>query len=275
MNIPATAATAIVAFFNFFIFMESVTFALAVSDEIVFVNDEGYLESYLYNQSIMDRSTVSQTKVLAKTGRDKFFEIFSMFESYKKDRAVWTTSKQGRWTLSKMKYLICPVWFADEIDKPANVAQMDTEMQKTKEYYKRMSWNQHEVTWEFLPDLKLVNLTTKNNATRNQGSYECIQYINTLGKQYPTTRTGLIVAYNPTPTGAFNFRGGVAGINYNITWMSLPFYFEIIRHEVGHNYGHPHHYAYSYDWRIARGYDSSVMDGYDMMSNGMHSTRLL
>jgi hypothetical protein len=274
MNIKA-AATAIVLFFHSYVFMTHTTFALAVSDEIVFINDEAYLESYLYNQSIMDRSTVSQTKVLAKTGRDKFFEIFSMFESYKKDRAVWTTSKQGRWTLSKMKYLICPVWFADEIDKPANVALMDAVMQETNDYYKRMSWNQHEVTWEFLPDLKLVNLTTKNNATRNQATYEGIQYINTLGKQYSITHTALLIAYNPTPTGHFSFRGGVGSINYNTTWMSMPFDYSVTRHELGHNYGHPHHYAYSYDWRIARGYNSSVMDGYDMMSNGMHSTRLL
>jgi hypothetical protein len=264
---------AIAAFVILHVILAQTTLALAVSNNIVFVDDVGYLESYVYNQSIMERATTTETKVFVKTGRDMFYEIFSKFESYKTDRALWTTTQQGRRTLTKMKYLICPVWFADEVEKPADITLMGSIMQRNKEFYERMSWNQHEVTWEFVPDLKFVNLTTTNNPTRDQGSKECLQYINTLGKQYPTTQTGLIVAYNPIQAGDYSFRGGVAVINYNITWMSIPFDFSVTRHELGHNYGHPHHSAYSYDWRLTRGMSTNVQDGYDMMSGGKHDTR--
>ena len=89
-----------------------------------------------------------------------------------------------------------------------------------------------------------------------------------LGYVYPTTHTGLIVAYNPTKTGDFSFRGGVAIINGNTIWNSIPFDYSVHRHEVGHNYGHPHHYAYSYAWRNKRDFNTAVNDGYDMMSGG-------
>ena len=43
----------------------------------------------------------------------------------------------------------------------------------------------------------------------------------------------------------------------------------LARHEIGHNYGHPHHAQYSYNWRTARGLKTgNGKDGWDMMSGG-------
>jgi hypothetical protein len=49
-------------------------------------------------------------------------------------------------------------------------------------------------------------------------------------------------------------------------WMPLSFSFALTRHELGHNYGHPHHLANKYEWRIDRGISENRTDGFDMMS---------
>ena len=242
------------------------------AEKFLVVNDEIYLESYVENNpSLVDRATPSTSLVVTKSSRDTFFDIFTKFETYKADQALWTNEQNGRRTLAKMKYVICPIWLSDETNEPANVASMITVMQKNKEFYNRMSWNQHEVTWEFIDDLKLVNYSSSNDPTRGKVADACIDYMtNVRGKTYPDTHTGLIVAYNPTKSGDLSWYGGVAVLNYNITWMSLGFNFEVTRHELGHNYGHPHHSAYSYGWRFLRGFSSDTFDGYDMMSGGKY-----
>jgi hypothetical protein len=249
---------------------------LAVAEQFLVVSDEIYLESYVDDHPlIVDRATSSKSAVITKSSRDTFFDVFSKFETYKTDRALWTSTQRGRRTLTNMKYTICPIWLADETNVPANIANMNAVMQKNKEFYQRMSWNQHEVTWDFLDDLKVVNFTTTSNPTRGNVADACSEYMRTVyGRTYPDTHTGLIVAYNPIKSGDLSWRGGVAVINYNITWMSLGFDFGVTRHELGHNYGHPHHSAYSYDWRFSRGFSSNVLDGFDMMSGGTYIDRM-
>ena len=45
--------------------------------------------------------------------------------------------------------------------------------------------------------------------------------------------------------------------------------FGLLRHEIGHNFGHFHHHTYRYYWRNLRyPLDSQWYDGYDMMSSG-------
>ena len=242
----------------------------AIPDSLVYINDEEHLESYIEEyETVLDRAT-EPTKVLGKSYHERFFDIFSKYESFKDEAAIWTRSQQGRRTLSQVKYVICPVWFADEKDVPADVAKMDTVMQLTKEFYDRMSWNQNEISWTFLADLKLINLAASQNPTREQGESACKEHMKSLGYVYPVNHTGVIVAYNPTASGDFSFPGGVAYINGLTIWNALGFNYATNRHEVGHNYGHPHHYAYSYDWRINRNFKTLVDDGFDMMSGGKH-----
>ena len=263
----------VIAFTGFVVILLTLTLlplgTFANTDKLVYVNDEVYLESYIKEHpTVVDRSTATTTKVLGKSYHERFFSIFSNYETFKIEPTIWSRSQQGRRTLTQMKYVVCPVWFADEANVPANVTKMNTVLQLTKEFYNRMSWNQHEISWEFLADLKLVNLSASQNPSRSQGSNACKEHMTALGYVYPTTHTGLIVAYNATEAGDFSFRGGVATINGNTIWNSIPFDYSVHRHEVGHNYGHPHHYAYSYAWRNNRDFNTAVNDGYDMMSGG-------
>ena len=51
--------------------------------------------------------------------------------------------------------------------------------------------------------------------------------------------------------------------------MSIPGGFSVGRHEIGHNYGHPHHLSNSYVWRVDRSKkETAGYDGFDMMSGG-------
>ena len=50
--------------------------------------------------------------------------------------------------------------------------------------------------------------------------------------------------------------------------QSVPLDFAVTRHEIGHNFGHPHHHSYKYYWRLTRDPPEDWFDGYDMMSGG-------
>jgi hypothetical protein len=251
----------------FLLFSIESAFVLCQDVSYVVVKDEVYLESNISDIPNWDRSTATETKVLTSSGRDTFFDIFSNFELTKNDNAVWATTHDGRRTLSKMKYLILPVWFNDEAQTPANISRISAVMEKSKIYYNEMSWNRHEISWEFLDQIQLVNIS-RLSPTLNDVSIAAQQHIAALGKQYPVTHTGIIISYNVAIKGDMNFSGGWGVINGNVTWISMPPSYGVMRHEIGHNYGHPHHGANTYDWRIERGSSTKTYDGWDMMSNG-------
>jgi hypothetical protein len=50
--------------------------------------------------------------------------------------------------------------------------------------------------------------------------------------------------------------------------QSDPLGLAVIRHEIGHCMGHPHHHSNKYYWRVTRSVPESWFDGYDMMSGG-------
>ena len=54
----------------------------------------------------------------------------------------------------------------------------------------------------------------------------------------------------------------------NMLWMTIPTYFDVTRHELGHNYGHSHHQSNTYEWRFKRGTEEVAYDEFDMMSGG-------
>jgi hypothetical protein len=57
-------------------------------------------------------------------------------------------------------------------------------------------------------------------------------------------------------------------IEGNFMWSSFDVNSGVIRHELGHNYGHDHHLINTYSWRLTRGDEEHQFDGFDMMSGG-------
>jgi hypothetical protein len=239
------------------------------SESYIVVNDEVYLQSAVPDVPNWGRSSLSETKVLTSSYRDTFFEIFSRSESFKNEPAVWASTEGDRRTLSNMKYLILPIWFNDEPMTPADTTKIAQVMEQTKLYYRDMSWNRHDITWQFLEQVQLVNIS-RANPTLNAVSEAAQKHILALGMKFPDTHTGIIISYNVAATGDMNFAGGWGVINGNVTWMSMPPSFSVTRHEIGHNYGHPHHGSNTYNWRIGRGFSTTynTLDGFDMMSGG-------
>lgn len=54
----------------------------------------------------------------------------------------------------------------------------------------------------------------------------------------------------------------------DFVWARLPSRFGVIRHEIGHSFGHHHHVANTYDWRKERGKGHNQFDGFTMMAGG-------
>jgi hypothetical protein len=269
MNMLSIISPCVICILIIFTFTSGSAIALDDSESYVVVNDEVYLQSAVPDVPNWGRSTLTETKVLTASSRDTFFEIFSRCESFKSERSVWASSESGRRTLSNMKYLILPIWFNDEPTTPADTAKIAAVLEQTKAYYRDMSWSRHDITWQFLEQVQLINIS-RANPTLSAVSDAAQKHILTLGMKFPDTHTGIIITYNVAVAGDMNFAGGWGVINGNVTWMSMPPSFSVTRHEIGHNYGHPHHGSNTYNWRIGRGFSTTVntLDGFDMMSGG-------
>jgi len=81
------------------------------------------------------------------------------------------------------------------------------------------------------------------------------------------------LVYNVADAGVFSGGGGWANVNGNFMWNSYEMYITVVRHEIGHNFGHPHHLSNSYTYRNTRpdmkeGDGFAKYDGFDMMSGG-------
>lgn len=274
---PSSISSRFLIAWNIAIFLLTCGNVIAFYDDpesYVVINDEVYLESSVPDMPNVDFDTLTETKVVTFSGRDLFFEVFSQFESFKHDSAVWGSTENGRRTLSKMRYLILPIWFNDEAQTPADTSKIITVMEQTKAFYSDMSWNRHEISWSILNQVRLD--ISRTNPTLTAVSDAAQQHILTLGMKYPDTHTGIIITYNVAAAGDLSFSGGWGAINGNVTWMSMPPSYSVTRHEVGHNYGHPHHGSNTYNWRIGRGFTTTINtpDGFDMMSGGMSANCL-
>lgn len=77
---------------------------------------------------------------------------------------------------------------------------------------------------------------------------------------------GIMLVYHTSQSGPFSGGGGWAGVNGFFVWMSFETDFAVTRHEVGHNFGHPHHMSNSYGYRNSRpDLPSPPYDGFDMV----------
>jgi hypothetical protein len=90
-----------------------------------------------------------------------------------------------------------------------------------------------------------------------------------LGYTKDVDYDGIIVIYNTLGgDGDFCCSGGKAYLGGSLASVSYDPSWSIIRHEIGHNFGHEHHMHNHYKYRDSRPNRPALTDGFDMMSGG-------
>lgn len=173
----------------------------------------------------------------------------------------------GRPRFSSFHYLVVPVRWSDENSADMNIANIQTAMDKVVKNFSNQSWNRFNLTYEILPQTRLIDWSTGNNrfwGVKNSldGIVKSSGY--TKGQNYD----GILMIFNPSRGGAYNWAGGKAEMNGAYATASYPVHYDIVRHEMGHNFNHYHHMHYHYEYRNSRPHPPEMTDGFDMMSGG-------
>lgn len=146
-------------------------------------------------------------------------------------------------------------------------------MEMNVEYYKKMSFDTMELTYEVLDQHQFPHLNSRAKMDASQEATR--EHIRNLGYvKGDGSYDGIIMIYNIARVGDHNFSGGVANVNGDdpFMWLSYALYdldlgesidYGVLRHEFGHNVGHGHHRTMAH---YRRGL--SAYDGFDMMSGG-------
>jgi len=190
-------------------------------------------------------------------------------------------------TLTKFHYMILPIWWSD-INTSDPTFLMDAQsinptLEQVKLYYEQMSFGLFELDWTILDQAVLPVASTNPSFDETENSARSL--LNSKGFVDGTDFDGIMLLYFTSQSGPFSGAGGWGGVNENFLWMSYnsadssPIDYYVTRHEVGHNFGHPHHHSNKYWYREYRPYNpedvggdanlaNNYYDGFDMMSYG-------
>ncbi len=132
-------------------------------------------------------------------------------------------SDGGRLTLKSLKYIILPVWWSEEEgDTSFNVdpAQIEATYSANRQYYKDMSWNKMDVTYEILPQAAIG--ISKANPGMGNVQDETKLKVAEAGKVEGVDFDGISVAYWKADNGNLANGGGWGSVNGLFTWMTYP-----------------------------------------------------
>jgi hypothetical protein len=210
----------------------------------------------------------------------RMHSAYSETTSTQRQKDVWnaiqnfpshkTSSLFDQGTLTNFKYIVLPVWWNDE----SQSNQMDLVVSQSvfsdiNQYYKDMSWNKMDVTNEFLTQAVLdVSMSSPGFSETDTAARDILS---SLGKVKGVDYDGICLIYNVADAGPFSGYGGWASVNGDFMWNSYQLGVSVLRHEIGHNFGHPHHRSNSYTYRETRPSMTEGVapyDGWDMMSGG-------
>mmetsp|Transcript_35236 Transcript_35236/g.81539 ORF Transcript_35236/g.81539 Transcript_35236/m.81539 type:complete len:648 (+) Transcript_35236:57-2000(+) len=198
-------------------------------------------------------------------GRRKFWDLFAKIDDGKTNSRIYKTGPDGRPRLEKFKYIILPIWWSDmNVNDP--VLRMDPAIcaaiiDRNIEYYRRMSFDSIELSYQVLPQTRFPISGAEPKFGDTQEAATAI--VDATGYAYD----GIILNYHLARAGPFDGHGGWGNVNGPFMWQSYKFTYYVTRHEIGHNFGHPHHES-------MRGYrecekECALYDEFDMMS-GKH-----
>jgi len=152
-------------------------------------------------------------------------------------------SVNGKPTLKTFKYLVLPIWWSDEDSSDSSLTMSPTHIQdiynQNKQYYDDMSWGKMDVTFQVLPQ---TVFTISSASPTFDATYDAAKAIvDSLGYVEDEDFNGINLVYFTAKTGVFSGAGGWAEVNGRFMWMSYELALDVTRHEIGHNFGHPHH----------------------------------
>jgi len=174
----------------------------------------------------------------------------------------------GRKTFSKYHYKVVPIfwngktWFSQTMD----INSINNSMQMAVDNYSSQSWNKLDLSFEVVPQTEHI-LSSADSVGHIRWGVKDI--LSKLGYTKDVDYDGIIVIYNTLGgDGDFCCSGGKAYLGGSLATVSYDPSWGIIRHEIGHNFGHEHHMHNHYKYRDSRPNRPALTDGFDMMSGG-------
>jgi len=197
--------------------------------------------------------------------RKRFWENFKKVDDWK-DSNIFEPGPDDRPVLSQFKYIVLPIWWSDENendpDERMDLSTIQNIMDLNNDQYDTMSFDSINVSYQILDQTKFTISSVKPGFGDTETA--ATEIVNQSGNSYD----GIILVYHTAQDGPFQGGGGWGNVNGPFIWMSYRLGFSVTRHEIGHNFGHPHHIS-------MRGYrecggECGLYDGFDMMSGGNH-----
>jgi len=232
----------------------------------------GQLASFTAETNVGNYKEIEEETEMYKDGpvmtenRHKFWENYLKVDDWK-NSDIFTTGPEGRPVLANFKYIILPIWWSDEDEnnpeKIMDLSTIEDIMDKNYDYYEEMSFDSIQVTYQILDQTKFS--ISSENPDFGDTEAAARAFLDTTDYSYD----GIILVYHTAQDGPFQGGGGWGNVNaYEVpfTWMSYRLDFSVTRHEIGHNFGHPHHISMR-GYRECRG-ECGLYDGFDMMSGG-------
>lgn len=159
-------------------------------------------------------SRIDENTSPLSNGRRDFWETtWSNFNAAKNVDGLWDVSTSGRPTLDKSHLIVLPIWWDGAIQGPTfNRTECNQILEKNRNYYLEMSWNKHDITWEFWDRIVLTGVTssmadfnnTKNVTRTYVASKNYVEFVN---------YTGIVFLHDLTSQSPFNFSGGWGTVN--------------------------------------------------------------
>ena len=149
-----------------------------------------------------------------------------------------------------------------------NMAGIEEALKSAANNYASQSFGRFQLTYELLEQKTFSISSSTRVAHANQVAQA---FLKNLGYTRDSNYDGILFIYNTLGgSGDFCCRGGkafisgkFASVSYDTNTSTL---YRVIRHEIGHNFGHYHHMHNHYNYRNSRPEKAFVTDGFDMVS---------
>mmetsp|Transcript_15971 Transcript_15971/g.19504 ORF Transcript_15971/g.19504 Transcript_15971/m.19504 type:complete len:936 (-) Transcript_15971:113-2920(-) len=199
----------------------------------------------------------------------KVWNMIASMDSFKTP-PLYSTSG-ARPTLTSFHIMVQPTWWQDQNkNNPAltmDINAIDEMMAQCVQYYSDMSWGKMSLTYEVL-EQKKISMTSEEPKLYGAKD-KCVDRVTSQGYTEGVDYDGIIFIHHTAKSGVFASNGGKGIVNGGFIWVDYTqIDYKVLRHEIGHNFGHDHHGRNVYEYRNTRPYFPSTADGFDMMAGG-------